>query len=535
MSEKLIKKLQNGNKLTGEEAGKIIIYSEAKELELQLAGKQSNGVLPLEKMQECINSLNNDETKTFNKYVSINNFIRYAYNTCLGHKEIAKNRLVAIETSIADIAGYTNRVRLFNRLPAIFTEKQIEDILQDAEKEFSSWKYGLTDVVCAFIGHQLNLYKENKADIRFNIIMGNYKKQILSENLQGIANLIWYDYESFTIQEAPYPLKTKGDLINALRYRNIKPLKKYTNKELSAPLTNDYIKEVTPADALELITVKTCIGEANNIHTLYDFLNNITFKDVEKLKENDINLTGSLETEFKDLYEYSLTEIKNIKGLERFNTDKEAVITLPELAKANVLEYDLFYNEQAAKKYGYDNRGVAVLHSLWNVNPCDIDNNGHYRCSMDATSYDDLAGLIHQICENHIDNSNIYKEQLQWPIAFNIILDIMIKSYGIKELEAYKISLTDIEYTINSINKRIKDLLLYKFMPMYMGRVTYPEQKLSTIREEFLHVFPYIDREFFKPAKKDIDAATTFIKDIKNFGTISPTLAPFYILYGVRR
>lgn len=535
MSEKLIKKLLAGKPLTGEEAGKIIIYASAKDLELQLSEKEGKVFFPQEQMQDCINSLDSEQTSIFNRYVSINNFIRYAYNTCLGHKEIALNRLTAIETTIADIAGYANRVRLFNRLPAIFTETQIADILQEAEKEFNGWKYELIDVICAFIGHQTRLMDDNKADIRFNKIMADYKACVIPEPLREVVNLIWCDYEQYIIKDAPYPLETKEDLINALRYRNIQPLKKYTEKELKQPLTFDYIKKMLPEPELEQIVIKQFVGEAKKIHTLYDFLTNITFKDVNTIKENDISLKGILEEHFKDLYDYALNEVLNIKGLEVFKSNKDAVITLPELARKNILGYDRFYNEQIAKKYGYNNRGVAILHTLWNVKPCDIDDKGHYRCSMDATTYDDLARLVHRIYENRTDNSSIYCGQLNWPVAFNIIIDIMIDAYGVKELETYKIDLSSVEDIISSINRRIKDLLLYKFMPIDMGRVNDAEQKLYTVREEFLQTFPYINYKNFEPAKEDLEATETFIKDLKSFATLGPSLMPFYILYGGRK
>ena len=532
MSEKLIEKLLHGKQLTGEEAGKLILYSDAKELELQLAGKEGKRVMPQVEMQACINSLNNEDTIIFNRYVSINNTIRYAYNTCLGHKEIAKCRLVAIETTIADIAGYTNRVRLFNRLPAIYTEAQLQDIFKEAEKEFRCWKYDITDMVCAFIGHQIDLYNKKEADDKFNKIMETYKKVAIPKDMQPLVLDIWQDYERYVIKDTPCTLKTNMDLINALRYRNIKPIRECPKKEMLMPLNYDFIKKtMSPKDIKEQITVETVTGEASKIHTLFDFLNNITFNDVNALKENDVSLKGILEAHFTELHKYALKKVVEIKGLERFKTDKEAEITLPELSRAGVLGYDVFYNTLIAKKYGYFNRGVAVLHTLWNVKPCDIDDKGYYKCSMDATTYDDLAELVHRVKENKTDNLSIFKDQINWPVIFNIIIDLMIKAYGIKELEAYKIQLADIEYVINNINERIKDLLLYKFMPIDMGMVTDADKKLYTIREEFLEAFPFIDYKFFEPKKQGLEATLAFIKDIKNFASLSPMLTPFYILF----
>lgn len=535
MSKRLINRLLSGIPLSGEEAGKIIIYANAKELELQQAGKDTSGVLPQIEMQACINSLDSFSTSTFNKYVSLNNTIRYAYNICIARKEIAKSRLITIETSIADVAGYANRVRLFNRLPAMFTVPQINDMWKQAEQEFSTWQYGLIDVICSFIGHQINLFNEGKADVRFSKIMTDYKARVITKPLRVIVNLIWYDYEQYFIKDAPLPLRTKEDLHKALRYRNIQPLKECTKKEAQEPLTYDYIQKVMPASELDLIKKDISKNAGDKIHTFYDFFNNITFEDVNTLKKNDISLKGILEEHFVELYEYARTEVLNLKGLEVFKTDADALVTLPELAQKRVLDFDLFYNEMIADKYGYKDRGVAVINSTWGVKPADIDEKGYYKCSMDAITYDDLARLIHSLYEHRIDSTPLYEENLKWPIAFNIIIDLLASAYKIKELKAYKISMDDINSIVDSINNRIKDVLLYKFMPIDMGAVTDAESKLDTIREEFMQVFPFISTNFFAPEKQDIDATASYVGNIKNFATLSPSLAPFYILYGVRR
>lgn len=531
MSEKLVKKLLSGKTLTGEELGKVILYSGAKDIEAKETGEPIE--LPREHIQNMINTFSKPDEIAFSKYIGINNFIRYAYISCLGHKEIARNRFIAIETAIADVAKYANGIRLFNTMPAVFTEKQMQDMYDKAEQHFKNWKYNIADLICAYIGHQIDIEYTEGRNETFNNIMKSYKDVAIPADFKEIINILWCDYEQYNITDAPYPLKTKADLIDALRYRNIKPLRKYTKKELAEPLTYEYIEKMTPKEEMEQIKVTKHTGEANKIKTLYDFLDNVTFKDVCTLKSNDIDIKDLLQRHFKDLHDYALSEIRATKGLDVFaNATQDAFITLPELARADVFGYKAFYDDKVAQLYGYKGRGFTIMQSTSDIDPKYIDENGHFKFSITPTAYDDLAGLIHRININRIDNAPVYTSHLQWPLAFNIIMDLIADTYGVKELVAYKIRLHEIDKTINNINDRIKELLLYEFMPFNMGVVSDAEKKLQTIREEFLEIFPYIDNNFFNPTKEAIENTRNFIKEAGNFTTLSPSLAPFHILIG---
>lgn len=101
-------------------------------------------------------------------------------------------------------------------------------------------------------------------------------------------------------------------------------------------------------------------------------------------------------------------------------------------------------------------------------------------------------------------------EEARFTYAHNIFIDLVAKSYNIEELEIYKLDTAELEDEISEIIKEITELL-------------------ATIPLKEKHQ-PQLNTATIQPTAHNVAKAEDFIKDIKNYNNISPTMQWLYIL-----